>query len=132
MRLLFARLDKFFPKSLVSDFCTLFGEKMTEKLLMVFGGMTLKIPSHQDVQDTERDIVIYESLIRCRTPEEARRVRRVLSLKHHVSKRKIRGIFGRMQRLHRQAAQIRDADQAVGRSQVKKLHIRRLKRQRRL
>jgi hypothetical protein len=131
-RFLFEQLGKLFPKSLVHDFYTIFGEAVTEKLLSIFSGTTIKVPSTEDLREAERDIIIYESLIKCPLPEEAKRVRKTLSRKYGLKKKNIRIIFKRMSRLHRMAKKVHEADHAVSQHKVKRIKIRKLKRQRRV
>lgn len=128
MDLLLKKLALIYPKSLLAEFCTIFGMQTTHKLLTVFGGITLKIPTSRELQKTERDLQIYEQLAKIEDKQAFRIVRKTLEAKHGMSKAKIKEIYRYMQRLHKSAEQIRAADVAVSQHKRKKVKVRKRKK----
>ena len=114
MRLLFEKWAKIYPKSLVSEFCRMFGPANTEKLLAVFAGTTLQIPSTKDLENAERDILIWETLRHSKSPNESRKLSANLASQYHLPRKKIRHVYYTMMRRMRENKTLEDADRATG------------------
>lgn len=125
---LLTKLALVYPKSLLNEFYTVFGDVTTTKLLSVFAGMTLKIPSSREVQKARRDLVIYETLQKATSKEEFRIIRKTLQAKHGLSKAKIKEIHKYMQKLHKAGKELQDADKAVSQHRKKKVKVKKRKK----
>lgn len=130
MRLLLDKLSRLYPKSLVGEFYRIFGAEVTEKLLTVFGGTTIRVPTTKDLQEAQRNLAIYDTLIRSTTSKESRRLSTQLSNRYDVTKKEIRVIFRHMKRLNKESSKIKEADVAVGKHRKKKLRLRKKSRRR--
>ncbi len=101
-RKVLSKLALFFPQSLIAEYRRDFGEDSTEKLINIFGGTTLNVPSHKEIETATRDIIIYETLERSRDSAESRRLGAVLGKQHELSRHKIRAIYNSMRKRIRQ------------------------------
>jgi hypothetical protein len=101
-----------FPKSLTSDYYKVFGLEDTEKLLTVFSGMTIRVPSTKDVERAIRDISIFESLVG-KKGRDARQQRLHLVEQHRISLTKVRKVFRKMKRVMRLSMRMKEAEAAV-------------------
>nr|BDD47579.1 hypothetical protein 13 [bacterium] len=70
------------------------GEKNTLKLVSIFGGVKLTIPSYTRIKELQRNVDIYETLCHAQSVETIR----LLADKYEVSRVWIRSIFNRMRR----------------------------------
>lgn len=117
MKSLLDKLALLFPKSLISEFREICGIEITQKILDVFGGMNLKVPSHEDIEKMKRDLDIYNALNHARGLDkgkiEFRIMRRTLQAKHGLNKKKILKIFHNLDKLHKKSREIKAADEAV-------------------
>jgi len=125
---LLRKLALIYPKSLLAEFHTVFGSEPTSKLLSVFAGMTLKIPSNRELQKAQRDLVIYEQLEKAKDKNEFRIFRKTIQARHGMSKAKVKEIFRYMSKLHRAGKELREADKAVSLHKKKKVKVRRRKK----
>lgn len=70
------------------------GETNTLKLISIFGGVKLTIPSYDKIKELQRNVDIYETLCHAQSKETVQ----VLADKYEVSRVWIRSIFNRMRR----------------------------------
>jgi len=120
MNSLLEKLAKVYPKSLISEYSRVFGMSATEKLLSIFGGMTIKVPSHTEIQRAKVELDIYEALARTKTRPEFRAVRKTIQSKFGMTKSKVRGIYRTFAKLHKVAKKIADEDLSVGKLKRKR------------
>lgn len=111
------KLSRLYPKSLISEFCHVFGPEDTERLLSVFGGMKLKVPSHEDISKMKRNLEIYEAMVQAKAQSPKRSAfrlnRRILQARYGMKKKKMMAIYKQMDRLMRQSKEVKAADVAV-------------------
>jgi Mor transcription activator family len=112
----------------VTEFYRIFGPEPTEKILTIFGGATLRIPSTKDLRRAQRDISIYDFLRTSKNPLERRRRIRFLRKEFLLTGQKIRSIERQMARLHDDAQKLRNQDAAV--SQHQRISVKLTKRKR--
>jgi len=111
-----------YPKSLVAEFFRLFGAADTEKLLTVFAGTTLRIPSTKELEEARRNIAIYETLSHAKSAAEARRLGEALMSQHNISRNQVRRVYKLTRKLLRESKRFSEADAKTG--QLKKKTIR--------
>ena len=116
--LLIARLQEFFPNSVLVEFHRVFGEAATEKLLEVFSGVTLEVPSHQYLETCERDISIYEALCLSTSASQTRKLAGEQAKKHGLSHSRVRTIFRQIRKQMKENRRFKLADERIG--QLKK------------
>lgn len=112
---------------MVTEFYRIFGPDATEKILTIFGGATLRIPSTKDLRRAQRDIFIYDFLMGAQGKDRQTRMQSI-SKEFSLTAPKIRSIERQMMRLHGDAQKLRDQDAAV--SQHKRIKIKLSKRKR--
>jgi hypothetical protein len=106
------------------------GIATTEKILTVFGGMNLRIPSHEDVNKMKRDLNIYNALVEFRDDSfKFKIVRRTVQARYGMKKKKVLAIFDNLEKLHKRGAEIKAVDKSVAahKKVVRKTRKRRLK-----
>lgn len=122
-------LARLFPKSTIHEFFRIFGPEDTRKLLAIFGGTTIRVPSTEDLELAQRDLYIYEKLKEVRGDGVARRkLGGILEKELGLSRRKLRLIYRAQRKLHKEAEALRKLDEAVGRHKRKKIRVLRRKR----
>jgi len=97
----------------------MFGEEVTEKLLTVFSGTTIHVPSVREQENAMRDLAIFETLERAEDSSASRRLGEALSSQYKISRRKLRHIYRTMRRLHKLNTKLKAEDLAT--SQHKKV-----------
>lgn len=125
MQSLLAKLAKIYPRTLLSEFYRMFGAANTEKLLMVFAGTTLHIPSTKDLEDVQRDVAIWETLARSKSAAESRRLGGILAKQHRIPRRRVREINRQMRRMMKENARFEAADKKTSQHKGGKIKIRR-------
>lgn len=128
MRLFLDKLVKMYPRSLLSEFYRMFGLVHTEKLLAVFAGTTLQIPSTKDIEHALRDISIWETLRRSKSPGESRRLSIHLAQQHQITHKRVRTIYYSMVRLLKENTKFTEADKLTGQHKLGKVKVRRKNR----
>lgn len=128
LQALIPRLDRLYPTSLVSEFCRIFGPANTEKLLTIFAGVTLRIPSTGDLIKAERNLAIYEILCRAKDKADFRILRKQCEARFGLSKGKVKSIFRGMRRVLKDAKEVSDVDKASGELKRRKLRYERPER----
>jgi Mor transcription activator family len=124
LALVLSRLKIMFPRSILSEFCELFGPKHTETLIDVFSGTTLEIPSRQTIENAERDILIYETLCLCTTASQSSACGKTLCKRFNISRRRLREIFHRMEKQLSENKKFKLADIRIGKLKKVNLKIR--------
>jgi Mor family transcriptional regulator len=118
MRHVLSRLKSMYPRSLLSEFQEVFGEKMTVRIIEVFSGTTLEIPSRRDIEIADRDITIYESLAVCTNSRQLRDTMESLGKRFNLSERRVGEVFRRMKKQLQENKRFKLADSLTG--QLKK------------
>lgn len=103
----------------------MFGEKMTDRLLTVFAGTTIRVPSTKDQSNAIRDIHIYETLCTASSASESRQLAEGMSKKYKMSRRHVRQIFKTMRRLYKVNKKLKEEDLATSQHQVKRVNVKR-------
>jgi len=119
------RLVQASPKSLIAEFLRIFGEQATEKLLTVFAGTTIQVPSTKNVEDALRDIAIYETLSQARNPAQSRRFGVSLAAQYRLTRVRVRKIYHKMYRQNRLNQKLLEADRATGKHQISRIKVQR-------
>lgn len=70
------------------------GEQTTIKLISIFGGVKITVPSYTKIKELKRNIDIYETLCHAQGKETVR----ILAYKYGVSEVWIRSVFKKMRR----------------------------------
>ena len=126
MRLSVQKLMLFYPNTLLSELYKMFGATNTEKLLQVFAGTMLQIPSTERVEEAMRDVVIYETLIKSKSASESRRLGLALAEQYDMDRREVRLAYHSMRKRLRENKKLLDSDQKVGQHSTKgKINIKR-------
>lgn len=112
-----------FPRSLLGEFLEVFGKANTIKLIDVFSGTILEIPSRRKLEALDRDIQIYEILCSCTSQKQTKEMRKKLSLKHNLTEKHIREIFSQLERQLRENRKFKLADERTGRLLGSKLRV---------
>lgn len=128
MRSYIEKLVQLFPQSLISEFNRIFGAEDTEKLLTVFAGVTLHIPSTRDIEEAVRNVAIYETLVRSASAVETRRLSGIMCEQYDLSRTELRQIFKKTRRELNEAKRTRAADSKIGELIPRKLKTKRKKR----
>jgi len=92
----------------------------TKKLLLVFGGTSIRIPSMKEILNMQRDLQIYEELARTVSRKDFRIAKKVLEARYGLSKKRLEDIHVEMSKLHKEGKRIRKHDIAVGQHKRKK------------
>lgn len=119
MRLNVQKFMLFYPNTLLSELYKMLGVSNTEKMMQVFGGTTLQIPSTSRVEAAMRDIVIYETLSKSKSASESRRLGEALAKQYDVDRREIRNAYRSMRRRVRDNRKLSESDQNVGKHSTK-------------
>lgn len=114
-----------FPKTLIPDFFNTFGKEVTEKLLTIYAGTTIRVPSTKDQDAALRKISIYETLRGAGSASESRRLAEALSKQHKMSRRHVRNIYRTMRKLFKVNKKLQEEDIATGKHKVKRVHVKR-------
>lgn len=114
-----AKLMLFYPNTLINEFFKMFGYSNTEKLLQVFAGTTLQIPSTTKIEEAMRDCAVYETLCKSKSAAESRRLGKALAEQYDIDRAEVRKIYHAMRKRVRQNKKLREADQNVGRLSTK-------------
>lgn len=114
MRLLLDKLAKIYPRTMLAEFHEMFGPAVTEKLLTIFAGTTLVIPSTKDLENAQRDVAIWETLRRSNDPGQSRRLTESLAQQHNIPHKKVRAIYYRMMRRLKANKRLNEAVRNVG------------------
>lgn len=125
MQSLLAKLARIYPRTLLSEFYRMFGPEATEKLLTVFAGTTLHIPTTRDLEDAQRDVAIWETLSRSKSAAESRRLGEALCKQYKIPRRKMRYIYNSMRRLLKERTKFSTADKSTGQHKIGSIKIRR-------
>lgn len=132
MRISLEKVVEMFPQSIVSEFYKVFGSENTEKLLTVFGGTKLEVPSTQALEEAQRDIAIYESLKRAHDSQEKRRLVSALMQQYDIPRHRVTVIFRTMKRHQRMSERLRRAEKSIGQHKKTKLKPRKKPRKLRM
>lgn len=103
-----------FPRSLLGEFLEIFGKENTIKLIDVFSGTTLEIPSRRKLEALDRDIHIYEALCSCTGRKQTRRTQKALAHKHNLTEKHIREIYKRLEQQLKENKKFKLADERTG------------------
>lgn len=126
MRLNVQKLMLFYPNTLLSELYKMFGSANTEKLLQVFAGTTLQIPSTSKVEESMRDVVIYETLVQSASAAESRILGTALAKQYDIDRKEVRAAYHSMRKRIRENKKLLEADQKVGQHNPKgKIKIKR-------
>ena len=123
MDLKIGKLRVMFPRSLLAEFTEIFGEANARKLIDVFSGTTLEIPSRKALENAERDMLIYELLSISTSPQQGKEKRDKLSRKYNLSKGRVQEIFRQMKRQVKENRKFQQADESVGRLQRSRIKV---------
>jgi hypothetical protein len=130
LKALIIKLSKMFPQSLLADFERIFGTEATEKLLIIFAGTTLQVPSTKELDEAQRDIVIYKTLSGSKSISESRRLGVLLCQQYNISRREMRRIYKKTRRKLKEAKRFNDSDQRVGNHLPKRIKVKRVSKRR--
>jgi hypothetical protein len=114
MRSSIEKIVKIFPQNLISEFHRIFGKEATEKLLTIFAGVTLHIPSTKEIEEAVRNIAIYETLIASRSGVETRRLSGIMCEQYDLTRKELRAAFRKTRRELNEARRTTAADQKIG------------------
>jgi hypothetical protein len=128
VRLRYDKLSQLFPKTLIPEVFRIFGEEVTEKLLTVFSGTTIHIPSVREQENAMRDMAIFESLKTSKGSSESRRLGEALAAQYGISRRRVRHIYRTMRRLHKLNTKLLAEDLATSQHKGKTKSKRRRRR----
>lgn len=103
---------------------------LTEKFLTVFGGTTIRIPSTKELEEEERNLAIYQTLMGSGSKSESRRLGKALCEHHGLTRREMRLLFKTTRRKLREAEKISESDQGVGKMRPKKVKVKRKNKRR--
>ena len=114
------KLLLFYPNTLLSEFHSMFGAADSEKLLQVFGGTTLQIPSTATADKLMRDIIIYETLSKSTSASQSRRLTTGLMEQHDMKRAEVRQAFNSVRKQVRLVRRLRESDSRVGQHILKR------------
>ena len=129
MRLLLTKLKQMFPRSLLGEFLELFGEDATLKLIDVFSGTNIEVPSRRVLEALNRDISIYE-VLRSVDGEKKRQLVAELANKYDLPTKKVREIYSRMEKQLKENRKFKLADELIGKLKDGQLKVKHEKRKR--
>ena len=109
-RSLILKLAKIFPQSLVAEIHRIFRIEDTEKLLTVFAGTNIHIPSTKELEEEERNLAIYETLSKADSKSEMKRLGEVLCQRFDMKRREIRHAYLRTKKKLKEAEKFVEAD----------------------
>jgi hypothetical protein len=114
MSIVLSRIKEMYPRSLLAEFYTIFGEATTIKIIDVFSGTTLEIPSRKSLEVADRDIRIYEALCPCTSSKQTRAVEERMAEKYELSIQRVREIYKNMKRQMGENKRFQLADKLTG------------------
>jgi hypothetical protein len=109
----------FYPNTLLSELYKMFGSANTEKLLQVFAGTTLQIPSTARMEECMRDVIIYETITKSKGAAESRRLGEALAKQFDTDRKEIRDAYRSMLKRLGQNKKLQQSDQNVGKHSTK-------------
>lgn len=118
-----------FPRSLLGEFLELFGEDATLKLIDVFSGTNIEVPSRRVLEALNRDISIYE-VLRSVDGEKKRQLVAELANKYDLPTKKVREIYSRMEKQLKENRKFKLADELIGKLKDGQLKVKHEKRKR--
>lgn len=129
MRLITSKLIRTFPHSLLSEISRIFGPEATEKLLTVFAGVTLYIPSTKEIEEATRNLVIYETVNLAKSKTELGRLKTVLCEQFDISRKELAKAYQRMKKQLNESTKISLSDAYI--SKLEPHHMVRKRRSKR-
>lgn len=106
-------IETFFPNSLIVEFSRVFGKDNTQKLLSVFGGMVIKIPSSKDIHRMEKEVAIFKILSSAKDGKQLSILRGEVQAKFGMKKKDIIDIHKRMSKAWKSHMSEKAKDKAV-------------------
>lgn len=120
MRLDIKKLLLFYPNTLLSEFYQMFGAADFEKLLQVFGGTTIQIPSTSTVEKMMRNVAIFETINKANGAAQSRRLTQGLMERYDMKRIEVRQAFNSVRKQVHLVKRLREADQEVGQHILKR------------
>jgi hypothetical protein len=114
---LLGKLKFLFPKSLIAEFHDVFGDETTAKLLTIFAGTIIRVPSSRDITRSEQAISIYETFEGV-TPQSRVALANLVCSRWKLNSKRVMAIFRKMQSVAKDAARLQESNSAV--SKLKK------------
>lgn len=130
MRTEISKLVKLLPQSLLGDFYRIFGPIVTDKLLTVFGGCTIQIPSTKDMDEAVRDYAIYVALESCGTGADSKRMGEVLCQKYDIKRKELRKVYRLTKAKLKEATRVIESDRRVSQHQPSRIKQKRQSKRR--
>jgi hypothetical protein len=121
-------LAQVFPQSLTAEILKLLGPEQTEKFLMVFAGTTIKVPTTKDVQEAERNLAIYDTLKKAKSPPESRRLGETLAEQYNISRYEVRELYRLTRKMLNEGRILTEADIRTGHHQRSRVKVVRKKK----
>jgi Mor family transcriptional regulator len=121
MRLLLRHLKDIFPKSFLNEFMETFGEESTDRLLDIFSGTTIEIPSSKNLESAERDIIIYTRLSPLIAKYDVIQMVQDLAKRFKLTKEQVKSIYKGMKKHMKSSRKFQEASERV--SQIKKSRV---------
>lgn len=125
------RLVRLFPQSLIAEINRIFGAIATEKLMAVFAGTTIYIPSTKDLELAERDLAIHDTLLKCTTRAQSRRMGVVMCAQYRISRKELRDSYKKVRFLLRDGKKHIEADVRTSLHQTRRRKIKTKRRSKR-
>ena len=129
-RSLIQKLAKLFPQSLIAEIYRIFGLDNTEKLILVFAGTTIHIPSTKDLEEEDRNLAIYETLQKSNSAAESRRLGHFICEQYGLKRKELRIIYKKTKKKLKEAKKFTESDQLVSAHLPKKIKLKRETRRR--
>lgn len=101
----------------------IFGIEDTEKLLQVFAGTTIYVPSTKNLENEERNLAIYETLKKSKSMQETRRLGELLCEQYKLKTREMRLIRRQTEKKLQEAKRFVESDKLVSKHQPKKIKL---------
>lgn len=106
-------VEIFFSKSHIVEYGRVFGKDNLKKLLAVFGGTTIRVPSVKDVQRMEKELAIFKILSSAEDNAQRKILRLQVQAKFGVKKKDVSEIYRRLGKAWRQYQKAKAEDRAV-------------------
>jgi hypothetical protein len=114
-------LENFFSRSLIVEFGRVFGIDNTKKLLAVFAGMTIQVPSTEELQEMERDVAVFKILSSAKDRTQRRILRGEVCARFGLAKMEVQEIYRRMDKAWRKYIAAKSEDEATSAHKRRKL-----------
>lgn len=115
---------------MIAEVYHLLGAEMTEKFLMVFAGTTIHVPSTRDINEADRNLAIYDTLSKAKSPLESRNLCEVMCKQYNLRRFEVRELYRLTRKMLNEGKTMLEADARTSQHKKSKLRVKRKKERR--